>query len=85
MVPVEAQDEKTKAWKSTDMSTMVPYADILTPFKTGMQTIITGKNPDQTSLDLYTRAFTDFIKRTFKVLKNIYSTVLGISHLECVR
>ena len=66
MVPVEAQDEKTKAWKSTDMSTMVPYADILTPFKTGMQTIITGKNPDQTSLDLYTRAFTDFIKRTLE-------------------
>lgn len=66
MVPVEAQDEKTKAWKSTDMSTMVPYADILTPFKTGMQTIITGKNPDQTSLDLYTKAFTDFIKRTLE-------------------
>jgi len=66
MVPVEAQDPKTKAWKSTDMSTMVPYADILTPFKTGMQTIITGKNPDQTSLDLYTRAFTDFIKRTLE-------------------
>jgi len=66
MVPVEAQNEKTKAWKSTDMSTMVPYADILTPFKTGMQTIITGKNPDQTSLDLYTRAFTDFIKRTLE-------------------
>ena len=63
---MEAQDEKTKAWKSTDMSTMVPYADILTPFKTGMQTIITGKNPDQTSLDLYTRAFTDFIKRTLE-------------------
>ena len=32
MVPVEPQNPKTKAWKSTDMSTMVPYADILDTF-----------------------------------------------------
>ena len=74
MVPVEAQDEKTKAWKSTDMSTMVPYADILTPFKSGMQEIITGKNTDQTSLDLYVRAFTTFYKKTLEpFLSTIYS------------
>ena len=54
MVPVEAQNPKTKAWKSTDMSSMVPYADILTPFRFGMQTILSGKSPDQTALDLYT-------------------------------
>ena len=57
MVPVGEQDEKTKAWKSTDMSTMVPYADVVTPFKIGMQTIITGKNTDQTALRLYAKAF----------------------------
>jgi hypothetical protein len=66
MVPVEAQNPKTKAWKSTDMSTMVPYADILTPFRFGMQTILSGKNPDQTSLDLYTRGFVDYIKKTLE-------------------
>ena len=66
MVPVGAQDPKTKAWKSTDMSTMVPYADILTPFKAGMQEIITGKNTDQTSLDLYVKAFTTFLKKTLE-------------------
>ena len=49
MVPVEAQDPKTKAWKSTDMSTMVPYADVLTPFKIGMQNIITVKNTYQST------------------------------------
>jgi len=66
MVPVGAQDEKTKAWKSTDMSTMVPYADVLTPFKAGMQEIITGKNTDQTALDLYVKAFTTFLKKTLE-------------------
>ena len=66
MVPVEAQNPKTKAWKSTDMSTMVPYADILTPFRFGMQTILSGKNPDQTSLDLYTKGFVDYIKKTLE-------------------
>jgi len=66
MVPVESQNPKTKAWKSTDMSTLVPYADILTPFKFGMQTILSGKNPDQTSLELYTRGFVDFIKKSLE-------------------
>ena len=66
MVPVEAQDEKTKAWKSTDMSTMVPYADVLTPFKSGMQEIITGKNTDQSALNLYVKAFTTFLKKTLE-------------------
>jgi len=66
MVPVGAQDEKTKAWKSTDMSTMVPYADVLTPFKAGMQEIITGKNTDQTALDLYVKSFTTFLKKTLE-------------------
>ncbi len=64
MVPVEAQDPKTKAWKSTDMSTMVPYADVLTPFKIGMQTIITGKNTDQTTLRLYGKAFVDWLNNS---------------------
>jgi hypothetical protein len=66
MVPVEAQDEKTKAWKSTDMSTMVPYADVLTPFKSGMPEIITGKNTDQSALNLYVKAFTTFLKKTLE-------------------
>jgi hypothetical protein len=56
--------KKTKAWKSTDMSTMVPYADVLTPFKIGMQTIITGKNTDQTTLRLYGKAFVDWLNNS---------------------
>ena len=53
MVPVEEQNPETKAWKSTDMSTMVPYADVVTPFKVGIQEVATGKNTDQSTLELY--------------------------------
>jgi hypothetical protein len=31
-----------------------------------MQTILSGKNPDQTALDLYTRGFVDYIKKTLE-------------------
>ena len=38
MVPVQAQKDD-HSWKSTDMSTMVPFADVLTPFKAAMQVL----------------------------------------------
>ena len=63
MVPVQAQKDD-HSWKSTDMSTMVPYADILTPFKAAMQTVITGKNTDQTELDIYGKAFVEYLNKT---------------------
>ncbi len=63
MVPVQAQKDD-HSWKSTDMSTMVPYADILTPFKASMQTIITGKNTDQAELQIYGKAFVEYLDRT---------------------
>jgi len=62
MVPVEAQKDD-HSWKATDMSTMVPYADILTPFKAGMQEILTGKNTDQTAIGLYTKAMQTYLKK----------------------
>ena len=62
MVPVEAQKDD-HSWKATDMSTMVPYADILTPFKAGMQEILTGKNTDQSALRLYTKAMQTYLKK----------------------
>ena len=62
MVPVEAQKED-HSWKATDMSTMVPYADILTPFKAGMQEILTGKNTDQSAIRLYTKGIQTYLKK----------------------
>ena len=64
MVPVEGQDPETKAWKSTDMSTMVPYADVLTPTKAAFQEVASGKNTDQTTKDLFGRAVLTFIDKT---------------------
>ena len=65
MVPVQAQQDD-HSWKSTDMSTMVPYADVLTPFKAAMQEILTGKNTDQSSLDLYTKGIQVYLKKTLE-------------------
>jgi len=62
MVPVEAQKDD-HSWKATDMSTMVPYADVLTPFKAGMQEILTGKNTDQSALRLYTKGIQTYLKK----------------------
>jgi hypothetical protein len=62
MVPVEAQ-KNDHSWKATDMSTMVPYADILTPFKAGMQEILTGKNTDQSAIRLYTKGIQTYLKK----------------------
>jgi hypothetical protein len=66
MVPVEEQDPKTKSWKSTDMSTMVPYADVVTPFRVGMEEIATGKNTDQSTLDLYGTAIRKSIMKALE-------------------
>jgi hypothetical protein len=65
MVPVEAQKDD-HSWKSTDMSTMVPYADVLTPFKAAMQEILTGKNTDQSAINLYTKAMQVYLKKTLE-------------------
>ena len=66
MVPVEEQNPETKAWKSTDMSTMVPYADVVTPFKVGLQEVATGKNTDQSTLDLYGTAIRKSIMKALE-------------------
>jgi len=65
MVPVEAQKDD-HSWKSTDMSTMVPYADVLTPFKAAMQELMTGKNTDQSAINLYTKAMQVYLKKTLE-------------------
>jgi len=65
MVPVQAQQDD-HSWKSTDMSTMVPFADVLTPFKAAMQEIITGKNTDQSAINLYTKGIQVYLKKTLE-------------------
>ena len=65
MVPVQAQKDD-HSWKATDMSTMVPYADVLTPFKSAMQELITGKNTDQSAINLYTKSMQVYLKKTLE-------------------
>ena len=62
MVAIEPQKED-HSWKATDMSTMVPYADVLTPFKAAMEQLATGKNTDQSTVDLYVNSMQIYLKK----------------------
>ena len=66
MVPVEAQDEKQKRGNQQICLRWCHTLIYLHLLKQVCKLSLTGKNPDQTSLDLYTRAFVDFIKRTLE-------------------
>ena len=55
LMPLTEQQED-HSWKYSDLNYMVPYADVIEPFKAGMQDIMAGKNTDQSSIDLYAKA-----------------------------
>jgi DNA-binding transcriptional MerR regulator len=48
------------------MSTMVPYADVLTPFKAAMEQLATGKNTDQSTVDLYVNSMQIYLKKSLE-------------------
>ena len=55
LMPLTEQQED-HSFKYSDLNYMVPYADVIEPFKAGMQDIMAGKNTDQSSIDLYAKA-----------------------------
>ena len=64
MMPVTEQKED-RSWKASNLSYLLPYADVTAPFKAGMQTIAEGKDTDETTAELYTKAFLNaFLKAT---------------------
>jgi len=64
MMPVTQQKED-RSWKASNLSYLLPYADVTAPFKAGMQTIAEGKDTDETTAELYTKAFLNaFLKAT---------------------
>ena len=64
MMPVTEQ-QKDRSWKASNLSYLLPYADVTAPFKAGMQTIAEGKDTDETTAELYTKAFLNaFLKAT---------------------
>jgi len=64
MVPVRPQDPEKKSWSSTDMSTLVPYADVSTPFKSAVSEFQKGGNTDQNTLERFGASLVEFLGKT---------------------
>jgi len=63
MMPV-TQQQKDKSWKASNLSYLVPYADVTAPFKAAMQTLAEGKDTDEATALLYAKSLKNFVMRT---------------------
>ena len=62
MMPVTEQ-HKDRSWKASNLSYLVPYADVTAPFKAAMQTLAEGKDTDQSTALLFARSMKEFVMR----------------------
>jgi len=62
MMPVTEQ-QKDRSWKASNLSYLVPYADVTAPFKAAMQTLAEGKDTDQSTALLFARSMKAFVMR----------------------
>ena len=62
MMPVTEQ-QKDRSWKASNLSYLVPYADVTAPFKAAMQTLAEGKDTDEATALLYARSIKNFVMR----------------------
>jgi hypothetical protein len=62
MMPVTKQ-QKDRSWKASNLSYLVPYADVTAPFKAAMQTLAEGKDTDQSTALLFARSMKSFVMR----------------------
>ena len=53
LIPIKAQDEKSKVIKFVDADTLMPYSDVIVPFKVFMERYSAGKKTDQSTLSLF--------------------------------
>tara|TARA_R100001443_G_scaffold41054_1_gene54464 strand:- start:15 stop:1550 length:1536 start_codon:yes stop_codon:yes gene_type:complete len=65
MMPVTQQKED-RSWKASNLSYLVPYADVTAPFKAAMQRLMEGKDTDTATATLYADAFRKFIVRAIE-------------------
>jgi len=59
LIPLAAQDEKTKKIKFVDADTLMPYSDVIVPFKLFMENWNAGKKTDQSTLSLFGKSMID--------------------------
>jgi len=55
MMPI-SQQQDDHSWKASDLTVMIPYADVLAPFKAAIQVLNEGGNTDQKVTDIYLKA-----------------------------
>ena len=55
MMPI-SQQQDDHSWKASDLSALIPYADVLAPFKSAIQVLNEGGNTDQKVTDIYLKA-----------------------------
>ena len=65
MMPVTQQQED-RSWKASNLSYLVPYADVTAPFKAAMQRLAEGKDTDQGTAILFADSFRKFIVRAIE-------------------
>jgi len=63
MMPVTQQQED-RSWKASNLSYLVPYADVTAAFKSAMQTMMEGKDTDESTALLFARSMKNFIAKT---------------------
>ncbi len=59
LIPIAKQDEKTKKIKFVDADTLMPYSDVIVPFKLFMENWNAGKKTDQSTLNLFAKSMID--------------------------
>ena len=59
LIPLSKQDEKTKKIKFVDADTLMPYSDVIVPFKLFMDNWNAGKKTDQSTLSLFANSMID--------------------------
>ena len=62
LIPVSEQQED-RSWKASNFSYLVPYADVVAPFKAAMQTFKEGKDTDMNTAMLFAKSLKSFVKR----------------------
>jgi len=63
LIPVSQQQED-RSWKASNFSYLVPYADVVAPFKAALQTFRQGKNTDENTAMLFAKSLKSFIMRS---------------------
>ena len=63
LIPVSQQQED-RSWKASNFSYLVPYADVVAPFKAALQTFRQGKDTDENTAMLFAKSLKSFIMRS---------------------